>query len=288
MYIFDLNRDISYQFCSDKWLAVEEDDGLIERRMQVATAEEKKAFVRLFTTKIGRGFTEKHLWISVLTKPIYSQFSRVQRLTCCFCLLFFTMLTSAMFFSFGDGPNPYVLKIGSLEFNYRGVIVGVQSSMISIIPTTIVLYIFQNARDRPSKKKKFSGEDLSSSSGVLFKPPKKPKGLHHRWRILAWFLAFGMFSSAFIVCLFYSMMWGDAKSKQWVAAITTGLFNSVIIVQPANIIIVSVLIAIILNDNAKEDNLILEEYTMVELDVQYADDIKEKSRKLPLAEDARK
>ena len=261
---------------------------MIERTINVATSQEKGSFTRLFTTKIGRGFMEKHLWLSVYTKPIYSQFSRVQRITCCMALLMFSMLTSAMFFSFGGGPNPYVLKIGSLEFNYRGVIVGIQSAVISILPTTIVLYIFQNARDRKRAVSSFfAPEDNVDDYGKPVKK-KKPLGLHHRWRALAWFLAFGMCSSSFIVCLFYSMMWGDAKSKQWVAAVMTGLFSSVIVSQPINIIAVSCLLAIILKDNETEDSVILEEYTQVKLDIQYASDVTEKSRQLPKAEEARK
>ena len=288
MYVFDLQTNIAYQFCCDKWLAVEEDDGLIKRTIHSATDEEKRAFIRLFTTNIGRGFMENHLWISVLTKPIYSQFSRVQRITCCFCLLMFSMLSSALIFSFGEEVNPFVLKVGSFEFNYRGVIVGIQSSMISILPTTLLLYIFKNARDLRLKQTKFTSqvspyEDLRDE--INLQSNTKTKGLDRRWRYLGWVLAFAMGSSSFTVCLFYSMMWGDAKSKQFMVAVLTGLFNSTTIVQPLNIIVMSALIAVILKDDSKEDKLILDEYTSIKSNIHV---VEKTSKDLPAAYEATK
>jgi len=52
----------------------------------------------LFSQKGKRGLTDDHLWFSVVTRPTRSRFTRIQRLSCCLCLLFTAMLANAMFY----------------------------------------------------------------------------------------------------------------------------------------------------------------------------------------------
>ena len=271
--------------CED-WFAVEEGDGQIERLIHVENPDEAKKFSHLFTTKSAKGFSEEHIWLSVLLKPPHSMFTRVRRLTCCLCLLMTTMLTSAMFFSFDNKSIGYTLHIGSLSINYKGIIVGIQSGFISIPINAIIVYLFQNARTNKLEPTSLDLENHSSNADVktvrgkaavssvssfeqndsqekLIKESKTRspvrRNLPHVFIYLAWFLCFATVTSSFAVVLFYSMVWGNDKSVQWLISISTGFIQSVFIVQPIKLIAVALLVAMILK-TPEEDGDILESY----------------------------
>ncbi|XP_072048155.1 polycystin-1-like protein 2 [Amphiura filiformis] len=64
--IKDMQTERQYFFMLDKWLAVEEDDGLIERVIPVAGKSELTSFGFLFYSKTRRNLSDGHLWFSVL------------------------------------------------------------------------------------------------------------------------------------------------------------------------------------------------------------------------------
>ena len=43
-------------------------------------------------------FFDGNLWFSILTKPPQSAFKRIERVTCCFVLLFITMLMNILYY----------------------------------------------------------------------------------------------------------------------------------------------------------------------------------------------
>ena len=87
-----------YFFMCGEWLAVEEGDGQIDRLIPVAGREDVTMFRALFTTATRRRLTDSHLWISVLSRPNRSRFTRVQRVSCILSLLFTSMIANAMFY----------------------------------------------------------------------------------------------------------------------------------------------------------------------------------------------
>ena len=95
----------SYIFLCNRWLAVEEDDGSVDRILPVAGREDLVDFQHLFFTETQRSLRDSHLWISVFSRPSRSNFSRVQRLSCITCLLLATMMADAMFYQAGGGAG---------------------------------------------------------------------------------------------------------------------------------------------------------------------------------------
>ena len=94
---------------------MEEDDGKVDRILPVASKKDLTQFGHLFVAKSVQGLSDGHLWFSVLGRPPRSTFTRVQRLSCCLCLLYFTMITSCMFYNVGGETNDaFVLKIGTM------------------------------------------------------------------------------------------------------------------------------------------------------------------------------
>lgn len=85
-------------FLCGRWLAVDNDDGLIERTLPAATEEDLRDFGHLFVSTTKHDMFEGHLWLSVVSRPTRSHFTRVQRLSCAASLLYLTMIANAMFY----------------------------------------------------------------------------------------------------------------------------------------------------------------------------------------------
>ena len=109
----------SYFICQ-KWLAVEKGGGVVsagaslvarwsstilqvERLLPVASESEKRALLYLFSKKAYRSLSDDHLWFSIFSRPPPSSFTRVQRCTCCFVLLFTAMLLNILYY--GQATN---------------------------------------------------------------------------------------------------------------------------------------------------------------------------------------
>jgi len=95
-------------------MAVEEDDGMVERILPVAGTGDLTQFKQLFNKSVRKKMTNDHLWVSVFSRPTRSHFTRVQRISCCVALLFLTMITNAMFFKAAD-PDHVFFKVQDLQ-----------------------------------------------------------------------------------------------------------------------------------------------------------------------------
>ena len=94
-----------FNFICEKWLALDKDDGLVDRIVPVTLKDEIMAFDKLFTEHARVGITDSHLWFSCFMRPERSSFTRVQRVSCCFALLLLTMITSAIFYQPEDNET---------------------------------------------------------------------------------------------------------------------------------------------------------------------------------------
>ena len=79
----------------------------VDRVIPVAGKEQMTEFSHLFTEKTAKSLNDGHLWFSVVARPPQSRFTRVQRVSCCLCLLYLSMLTNAMFYEKDEGTNVY-------------------------------------------------------------------------------------------------------------------------------------------------------------------------------------
>ena len=110
--VIDEQVNQSWVFTSSQWLALEREDGRIERIVEEAPNE--GTFIHEVLKRWWRGLIETHLWVSVLTKPARSRFTRVQRASCCLSVLLTAMLANAMFYKL-DGKSEQVLQVGPLK-----------------------------------------------------------------------------------------------------------------------------------------------------------------------------
>ncbi|XP_022779645.1 uncharacterized protein LOC111321123 [Stylophora pistillata] len=273
----DLRTEDRWYFICERWLAVEEDDGKVERILPVASEQELTHFQHLFVSKTVRELGDGHLWFSVVTRPATSPFTRVQRVSCCLSLLCCTMVTNAMFYRMGgEGEKATMIQIGSFEFDLRGFIIGIQASLIVFPVNFALVQIFRNVRPKQVKQeqnmetveKQGTGfadiskcsstetlQNASSQEKIIKKDDgdkrnkddkkKGKKGLPHWLVYVAWILCFFSSVTPAVFTVFYSLSWGPEIANKWLLAFVTSFFQSILIIQPLKVVLAALLFAII-------------------------------------------
>ncbi|CAH3175942.1 unnamed protein product [Porites evermanni] len=161
--VIDLQTDERYYFICNRWLAVDEEDGQVERLVPLASKEELTEFGHLFVARTRRNLSDSHLWFSVLARPANSRFTRVQRLSCCLCLLLMSMMASGMYYE-RENDSANVQHVGQFVFTWEQVLIGIISSLIVFPINLIVVQIFRNVRPKPKVKPKKPPPQLPSLS----------------------------------------------------------------------------------------------------------------------------
>jgi polycystin 1L2 len=111
--VHDLQTRQRFYFLCNDWLAVEKSDGRIDRCLFVAGERQKTQIKFLIQKQSKEKLKDNHLWLSIFTRPIQSSFTRLDRVTCCFVLLYITMLMNIMYYGVVNSSNSSSgLKVG--------------------------------------------------------------------------------------------------------------------------------------------------------------------------------
>ncbi|GIY29651.1 polycystic kidney disease protein 1-like 2 [Caerostris darwini] len=274
--IRDVQTGARYEFVCNRWLAVEKEDGLIDRLLPVAGKGEATEFNHLFHQKTQKNLSDGHLWFSIFMRPPKSRFTRAQRVTSCFAMLFLSMLVNAMWYGrVPSKPSGSAFSLGPLSLSPEQIGVGVMANFIVFPPTFLMITLFRKSKLRnlrPShiteaiKKQKASKKKLSTisrpssaHSGTTLilddisqedesrrenrfgaQKKKKKKFLFPWWcRIIAWILAV---SSIVVSCFFlwaYGVQFGDEKTKKWITSLLISFFSSILVTQPIKVFLVA-------------------------------------------------
>ncbi|CAF3946958.1 unnamed protein product [Adineta steineri] len=148
--VLDLQSGEKNHFILDNWLAVEKGDGLVDRVIPLATAKELKSFAHLFTQSVKKKFSDGHLWFSVFSRPVRSNFTRLQRISCCISLLFCTMISNAMFYRQDTQATKtkagVLMKIGPIEFTLTQLWISFIGTLIVLPVNLIIVTLFRKAK----------------------------------------------------------------------------------------------------------------------------------------------
>lgn len=179
--IRDLQTESKWWFVCDQWLAVEEGDGAVDRRLKQATKEELTKFNILFVNATRKNLLDGHLWLSVFTRPPKSTFTRVQRLSCCLSLILKTMLANLMFYQAGaddTSTSDQSIHIGPFIFSVRQIMIGVQSSFVVLPVNMIIVSIFRKLKPKEDnlKSKKYEQVEEETSYSNLDLTNAEPSG----------------------------------------------------------------------------------------------------------------
>ena len=103
--VHDLQKREKFYFICQNWLAVEYSDGKIERELFVSCEKQKTELKYLLQKQAKYNMSDSHLWFSVFNRPIQSSFTRLDRVTCCFVLLYITMLINILYYGVANESN---------------------------------------------------------------------------------------------------------------------------------------------------------------------------------------
>ena len=234
--------DKKWFFICNRWLAVERDDGTIEKVLFVADQKQMAGFQNLFYQRATKDIGDGHLWFSVYTRPPNSSFTRVQRLTCCISLLFSTMVANAMFYELGSEQQSLQIQFGPINFNWTELMIGIQSSLVIVPVNLLIITIFRYTRPKAYKN------EANSNS----KKKRKCK-LPHSFIYVAYTLAFLTSLTGAAFTMFYSMIWGKEKSNKWITSVIVSLVQDIFFVQPLKVIIVASLLSFLFRKPPEED-----------------------------------
>ena len=277
----DLQTGKTVWFVCDRWLAVEEDDGQIDRTLQPASKEDLVRFNFLFSTEVRKNLSDGHLWYSVLCRPLRSSFTRIQRLSCCLSILTCTMLANAMFYRDGEGGEDgsgVEVKIGPIRLSTKQIGIGVMSSLVVLPVNLVVINIFRKARPKVSEMppsypqptveyQQFEdggdeNEDVADEeieeekkkdkkTDKKRQEKKKPFTLPHFTIYIAYVLIVVASTTSAVFTIFYSLTFGEAKSQRWISSMMISFSQDVIISQPLKVIVIAVLFALTIKDPDK-------------------------------------
>ncbi|XP_003791467.2 polycystic kidney disease protein 1-like 2 [Otolemur garnettii] len=150
--VCDLAMDQKWYFLCNSWLSIDVGDCVLDKVFPVATEQDRKQFSHLFFMKTSTGFQDGHIWYSIFSRSAWSNFTRVQRVSCCFSLLLCTMLTSIMFWSIPQDPAEQKMDLGKIEFTWQEVMIGLESSLLMFPINLLIVQIFRNTRPRAVKE----------------------------------------------------------------------------------------------------------------------------------------
>ncbi|UJR29011.1 hypothetical protein I4U23_010229 [Adineta vaga] len=148
--VMNLQTGEKNYFICDNWLAVEKGDGLVDRVVPLASSKELKSFAHLFTQSVKKKFSDGHLWYSVFSRPVRSNFTRLQRISCCISLLFCTMISNAMFYRQDTQGRPnkagVLMKIGPIEFTLTQLWISFISTLVVLPVNLLIVTLFRKAK----------------------------------------------------------------------------------------------------------------------------------------------
>ncbi|XP_077979542.1 polycystin-1-like protein 2 [Glandiceps talaboti] len=263
--MLDLQTDKRFYFICDRWLAVDKDDGKVERLVPVAGKENLIEFSHLCMSTMRTEFSDSHVWYSILSRPSRSTFTRVQRTSCCFSLLFLTMIANAMFYMDSEEEEDARhegggFELGPLVITYKEIYVGFVGVLLVCPPILVIIYLFRNCEVPPTdqslmygfhylkarvKRNRVLAEELDVETGVTEKRQRRKKKLAWYWSYIAWVLVFLSIVVSGIFIIMYSMQWGGDKSHRWLTSIVASILSSLVIIEPIKIIFMALMVSLI-------------------------------------------
>ncbi|XP_001640553.3 uncharacterized protein LOC5520843 isoform X2 [Nematostella vectensis] len=230
-----------WYFLARRWLAVHKEG--IHVTLPISDISDLRKFKNIFYSRASKQFCDAHLWLSIFTRTTQSPFTRCQRLACCFLIVFGSMVVNAMFYQFGKQTDDD-FHVGPVRVSLSGIKIGVQSALMLLPVTTLVVLIFKNIKQQRITLSLGDPEALEKITvGCL------PAGA--TW--IAWLICLSGSAASSVFTVFYSLVWGAEISNQWLISTMVSFVEDIFFIQPVKLIILSCLLAwIIKPDLGKE------------------------------------
>ncbi|XP_047139597.1 polycystin-1-like protein 2 isoform X2 [Hydra vulgaris] len=271
--IVDLQTEELFYFMANCWIAVDQDNSSLDLVLPVSGKENITSFNYLFLSNARKGFTDEHLWLSVVTRLPISNFTRCQRISVSVCLLMTSMTASAMFFEKVPPGSPATEnKIGVFTFTAKQLYVGIVSAFITLPVNILLTHLFRmvqpiyqqtvvckplvNHNQYGFKKFKYGNMEDGFSEKIMSQT-KKPFYFPHWFLYISWIICITTILGLGYVILLYGMAFGNKKSLDWLTSISLGLVHDIILLQPMKIFLFSILAALASKSIVSKEKFVL-------------------------------
>ncbi|XP_033748129.1 polycystic kidney disease protein 1-like 2 [Pecten maximus] len=240
--VYDQFNDEKYAFLCGQWLAPDRDDRKTRRTLYAAKAELKDGSI-LFGSNTRFNLFDDYLWLSLLSRPSASRFTRVQRCVCVFSMLFLSMLANAMWYRTSQGVQTYGIHLGPFSLTYKNIYVGCMASLVTFIPGFLIAWIFRNRKVKVGKS--FMEQNTKEVMNEGFLP---------WWFIfIGYTIAMMCMSSGATFTFFYSIEWGRDTTLEWLGSFTFGTMQGIMFLDPLKVVFLTLMVAFFCKKYAKKD-----------------------------------
>ncbi|KAM8945968.1 polycystin-1-like protein 2 [Pelodytes ibericus] len=146
----DMQLKKTWHFLCNTWLSLPPKGESLSKVFPAANVQELTSFRNIFFKKTLRGLRDEHIWISVLNHPARSKFTRVQRVSCCMCLLLCTIVINLMFWEMPQANYPVLISIGSFSLTWKDFMIAFESAFLMFPVNLLIIFIFRNTRPKDS------------------------------------------------------------------------------------------------------------------------------------------
>ena len=130
----DLQTREKFYFICQNWLAVEKGDGKLERELFVACDPQKIELNFFLQKEAKHNLNDSHIWLSMFYRPVQSSFTRLDRVTCGFLLLYLSSLFNILYYGESNNSNSQNL------FNFGPFSITLEQVIILILRESPFLY----------------------------------------------------------------------------------------------------------------------------------------------------
>ncbi|XP_063432942.1 polycystin-1-like protein 2 [Mytilus trossulus] len=262
----DLRTNKVYSFILGEWIGVER--GSVKVTIPCVKPEDFNTYKNQeFLLKSSRDLRDGHLWLSILSKPCQSHFTRVQRLSCCLSLLLCAMLTSIMFHGVPtDDPDDQV-KVASISLSLADIVIGIECGLIMFPINLIIVKLFLRTGLKPKKqrssRRKYQFDDWFERVEIVEEKQlinddedeeligeeklqqAQPKMLPWWCLYIAWTIVItvSLINSYFV--MLYGLKYGYQKSVEWLVSFFTAFFQSACFQQPIKVFAIAMILTYI-------------------------------------------
>ena len=212
----------------------------------MASEVDKHQFSYVLSKKAYHKLSDEHLWYSIFSRPASTRFTRVQRCTCCFVLLFLSMFLNIMWYDLTSQSSTSTsssLSSGSFQISPQQVVIGIIVELLALIPSLIVVQFFRRVRPRqaPISPLQKTLAHLRPTAPPTPSPPKEKSQGRRTWSLPWWclylnyLLCLSVVGVSIVFILARGIQFGDVKSQQWLTSIVSGFFSSILLTQPMKV-----------------------------------------------------
>ena len=180
---------------------------------------------------------DNHIWFSVMKRPPNNPFTRVQRCTCCFVLIYCSMMASLMFF--GQAAEDEIeFHIGPITIGSSQISIGVQTGLVIAPVNLLIVFIFRSVKPKPKTACGCCSRpsDRTSDPALTDDASTSGQGILPWWFVyVGYFISLVVCGVAFFFANHFAKELGYRKCTAWIRAFSIAIFQSAFVQDPAQV-----------------------------------------------------